>query len=175
MPVRTIATPLGVMIAAATPAGVCLCDFSDRKHIDKLCQKVYAAVGEQLLPADAPMLAQLEEELHEYYSGVRHSFSVPVAAVGTDFQQRVWHALRGIAYGSTTSYLQLSEQLGDRLAIRAVANANGNNCVALLLPCHRVIGTDGSLTGYGGGLERKKLLLELEARHSQQHYQPSLF
>jgi O-6-methylguanine DNA methyltransferase len=98
-----------------------------------------------------------------------------VAAVGTDFQQRVWRALRGIAYGSTTSYLQLSEQLGDRLAIRAVANANGNNCVALLLPCHRVIGTDGSLTGYGGGLERKKLLLELEARHSQQHYQPSLF
>jgi len=107
-------------------------------------------------------------QLNEYFQGDREQFSLKLNAIGTVFQERVWEALRTIPYGKTTSYLELSRQLGDEKAIRAVANANGKNPLWVIIPCHRVIGSDGSLTGYAGGLHRKQWLLEHESPYKQQ-------
>ena len=107
-------------------------------------------------------------QLNEYFKGIRQQFSLKLNPEGTDFQKRVWNELAKIPYGKTVSYLELSKKLGDVKAIRAVANANGKNPIWIVIPCHRVIGTDGSLTGYAGGLHRKKWLLEHESPYKQQ-------
>ena len=107
-------------------------------------------------------------QLNEYFKGERKQFSLKLNTKGTDFQNRVWNTLQTIPHGKTTSYLQLSKQLGDVKAIRAVANANGKNPLWIIIPCHRVIGSDGSLTGYAGGLHRKKWLIEHESPYKQQ-------
>jgi methylated-DNA-[protein]-cysteine S-methyltransferase len=107
-------------------------------------------------------------QLNQYFEGSREQFSLKLNPKGTDFQNRVWNALQTIPHGKTTSYLQLSKQLGDVKAIRAVANANGKNPLWIVIPCHRVIGSDGSLTGYAGGLHRKKWLIEHESPYKQQ-------
>ena len=107
-------------------------------------------------------------QLQEYFNGDRNQFNLKLNPQGTDFQKRVWNALEEIPYGKTVSYLELSKQLGDVKAIRAVANANGKNPLWIIVPCHRVIGSDGSLTGYAGGLHRKQWLLEHESPYKQQ-------
>ncbi|PTM09383.1 MAG: cysteine methyltransferase [Bacteroidetes bacterium] len=107
-------------------------------------------------------------QLNEYFKGERSQFSLKLNPQGTEFQKRVWNKLLSIPYGKTTSYLQLSKNLGDVKAIRAVANANGKNPLWIIIPCHRVIGSDGSLTGYAGGLSRKQWLLEHESPYKQQ-------
>jgi len=107
-------------------------------------------------------------QLNQYFEGSREQFSLKLNPKGTDFQNRVWLSLQTIPFGKTTSYLQLSKQLGDPKAIRAVANANGKNPLWIIIPCHRVIGTNGSLTGYAGGLHRKKWLLDHESPYKQQ-------
>ncbi len=107
-------------------------------------------------------------QLEEYFDGDRREFSVAVEAVGTDFQRRVWRALRAIPYGKTISYGELARRIGNPNAVRAVGLANGRNPVSIIVPCHRVIGADGTLTGYGGGLERKRYLLELEGCMAKQ-------
>ncbi len=107
-------------------------------------------------------------QLNEYFEGARKVFNLKLNANGTDFQKRVWKQLDEIPHGKTLSYLELSKQLGDVKAIRAVANANGKNPLWIIIPCHRVIGSDGSLTGYAGGLHRKKWLLEHESPYKQQ-------
>ena len=107
-------------------------------------------------------------QLNEYFQGKRQQFDLTLNPEGTDFQQRVWQALEEIPYGKTVSYLQLSKNLGDPKAIRAVAAANGKNPLWIVVPCHRVIGSDGSLTGYAGGLHRKKWLLAHESPAKQQ-------
>lgn len=107
-------------------------------------------------------------QLNEYFKGERKQFSLKLNPEGTDFQKKVWNELAKIPFGKTISYLDLSKKLGDVKAIRAVANANGKNPVWIIVPCHRVIGTDGSLTGYAGGLHRKKWLLEHESPYKQQ-------
>lgn len=107
-------------------------------------------------------------QLKEYFNGLRTSFSLKLNPKGTDFQKRVWSELQNIPYGKNMSYLELSKKLGDVKAIRAVANANGKNPLWIIVPCHRVIGTDGSLTGYAGGLHRKQWLLEHESPNKQQ-------
>lgn len=107
------------------------------------------------------------KELEEYFSGVRKVFTIPYALNGTEFQKRVWAELEKIPYGETISYLELARRLGDEKVIRAAASANGKNKLGILIPCHRVIGANGSLTGYAGGLENKKMLLELEKRNTK--------
>ncbi|HIC32564.1 MAG TPA: methylated-DNA--[protein]-cysteine S-methyltransferase [Flavobacteriaceae bacterium] len=107
-------------------------------------------------------------QLNEYFEGSRQQFSLKLNPQGTDFQQKVWKALQAIPYGTTTTYLKLSQKLGDVKAIRAVANANSKNPLWIVIPCHRVIGSDGSLTGYAGGLQRKQWLLEHESPYKQQ-------
>jgi methylated-DNA-[protein]-cysteine S-methyltransferase len=113
---------------------------------------------------DDGAFADARGQLGEYFEGRRTSFDVPLALQGTPFQRRVWDALREIPYGETTSYGELARRLGSPRAMRAVGLANGRKPIAVIVPCHRVIGADGTLTGYGGGLERKRLLLELESR-----------
>lgn len=107
-------------------------------------------------------------QLNEYFNGNRKQFSLKLNPIGTAFQQRVWKTLQTIPYGKTISYLELSKQLGDIKAIRAVASANGKNPLWIIIPCHRVIGSDGSLTGYAGGINRKQWLLEHESPYKQQ-------
>jgi methylated-DNA-[protein]-cysteine S-methyltransferase len=121
-----------------------------------------ASVHREWRPADEPF-ADVRRQLSEYFDGERDEFDVPLAMTGTPFQRRVWQALQRIPYGETTTYGELARRLGRPSASRAVGLANGRNPIAVIVPCHRVIGSDGSLTGYGGGVERKRLLLELEA------------
>jgi methylated-DNA-[protein]-cysteine S-methyltransferase len=113
----------------------------------------------------APALAGVAEQLDDYFAGGRTTFDVPLAPHGTPFQRRVWAELQQIPYGATVSYAELADSIGRPTAIRAVGAANGRNPISIVIPCHRVIGTDGSLTGYGGGTPRKQALLTLEAAH----------
>lgn len=117
--------------------------------------------------SDSDVIRNCIIELTEYFSGVRKIFTIPYEQKGTDFQKRVWAELEKIPYGETISYLELARRLGDERVIRAAASANGKNRLAILIPCHRVIGANGSLTGYAGGVENKKMLLELEKRNSR--------
>lgn len=112
----------------------------------------------------SPLTENAKQQLNEYFNGTRMQFELPLLQEGTDFQQSVWEMLLKVPYGETISYLQLAKKMGDEKTIRAVANANGKNKLALLVPCHRIIGSDGSLTGYAWGLKRKQLLLDLEAK-----------
>jgi methylated-DNA-[protein]-cysteine S-methyltransferase len=112
--------------------------------------------------ADAEPLATARQQLEEYFAGTRREFEVPLRLEGTPFQQRVWQQLTSIRFGETLSYRRLAEHIGNAKAMRAVGLANGRNPIALIVPCHRVIGADGSLVGFGGGLERKRWLLEHE-------------
>jgi methylated-DNA-[protein]-cysteine S-methyltransferase len=114
----------------------------------------------------SPVIDKCLLQLDEYFAGSRKEFDLPLGQKGTEFQMRVWNALMTIPYGKTTSYLALSKQLGDVKAIRAVGTANGRNNLAIIVPCHRVIGSDSSLTGYAGGLWRKKWLLEHEGKYA---------
>lgn len=115
-----------------------------------------------LLPGSNPVLDDLRVQLEEYFRGARRDFSVPLNSVGSPFQERVWAALCEIPYGDTWSYLQLALRIGDAQATRAVGYANGANPIAIVIPCHRVINADGGDGGYGGGLWRKRILLDLE-------------
>ena len=121
----------------------------------------------RLASRETPLLARGREELLEYLAGARRDFDLPLAPQGTPFQQRVWAALREIPYGQTRSYRELALAAGSPRGYRAVGMANHRNPIPILIPCHRVVGADGSLTGYGGGLEAKQFLLELEKRHGK--------
>lgn len=170
-----IDTPLGTMIAGATDAGICLFDFEYRKMMPDIQQRITVALNDEFEAAEHPLFAVLQQQLDEYFAGTRQVFDLPLVMTGTSFQKRVWHALLDIPYGSKSTYLQQSVTLGDEKAIRAVARANGENCLAIVVPCHRVIGTNGSLTGYAGGLKAKQWLLDHEAKHAGGSYQPAMF
>lgn len=130
---------------------------------DGLCALRFAATGEEM--DAAPVLLQAERELEEYFAGRRTAFSVPLSMHGTPFQMAVWAALRAIPYGETRSYGELAAQIGRHRACRAVGMANHVNPLPILVPCHRVVGADGRLTGYAGGLNVKEFLLKLEGAH----------
>lgn len=159
-----IDTPVGEMLAAATDTQLLLFEFPHRRMIDTQLDRVRRAVGCELVPGESPVFAHLRTELAEYFDGRRREFTVPLHVPGTPFQMKVWAELQRIPIGTTTSYARLAESIGQPNAVRAVARANGDNRIAIIIPCHRVIGSNGALVGYGGGLWRKKKLLELEAR-----------
>ena len=120
-----------------------------------------------ILPGDNKYFGVLKKEINEYFEGKRKSFTVPLDAPGTEFQKGVWEELKKIPYGQTISYKTQAERLKNPKGVRAVANANGHNRISIIIPCHRVIGEDGTLTGYGGGLWRKKWLLDFEKKNSR--------
>lgn len=158
----TIQSPVGPMIAGATDAGVCLLEFADRRALARQIQTLKRRLGGTIIPGDSDHLAQLGAELAEYFAGQRREFSVAMAAPGTAFQEQVWAKLREVPYGTTWSYDQLARAIRRPKAHRAVARANGDNRLAVLIPCHRIVRADGTLCGYGGGLWRKQFLLDLE-------------
>lgn len=143
-----IDSPMGKIIAAADGSGITSVDFFEGTS--------------QVQNSDHPLLVRLEEELHEYFAGKRRVFTLPLSPNGTAFQRAVWETLRKIPYGETISYAAEAKLFGNPKAIRAVANANGRNPIAILIPCHRVIATGGGLGGYSGGIEKKAFLLALE-------------
>lgn len=159
---KRIETPLGTMYAAATENGICMLEFTDRKMLETELKYLSKSLNANIVQGENLFFEILEKELSEYFEGKRTSFTVPLDFVGSDFQKRVWEVLMKIPYGQTWSYAKQSEILGDKNKVRAVANANGMNKISILVPCHRVIGSDGHLTGYGGGIWRKQKLLELE-------------
>lgn len=156
-------SPCGELILGSFGDKLCMCDWMDKKRrliIDKRMQNALHAVYET---GSSDVIAKTAFQLDEYFSRKRKLFDIPLLLVGTDFQKAVWHELLNIPYGNTCSYGELSQKLGNPKAVRAVAAANGANPVSILVPCHRVIGSDRKLTGYGGGLAAKKALLDLEA------------
>jgi len=160
--VTMIESPLGPLLAAARDAGVRLLEYSDRRQLGPQLQAMAHRFGRAVVPGEHPLLDRLRDELAGYFRGRRQVFSLPLLTDGTPFQEKVWEALRGLAYGETISYGELARRVGRPTASRAVAQANHQNRLSILIPCHRVVGKDGSLTGYGGGLWRKRLLLRLE-------------
>jgi AraC family transcriptional regulator of adaptative response/methylated-DNA-[protein]-cysteine methyltransferase len=159
---RRLATPLGPMLAAASDEGVSLLEFIDRRRIEAQLRALEAHIGGRFAPGDHPLLTQLEAELSEYFAGERQSFELPLHLAGTAFQEVVWGGLLEIPYGETRSYAQLAASIGRPGSSRAVGRANGDNRLALLVPCHRVVRADGQLSGYAGGVWRKRALLDLE-------------
>lgn len=155
-------TPLGPMIACTTEKGICLLEFADREILEAELQTISQELQAPILPGRHAYLDQVREELAAYFSGTLQVFRLPLDTPGTPFQQSVWQLLQTIPYGSTRSYKEQALLLGKPEAIRAVAAANGKNRIAILIPCHRVIGADGKPTGYGGGIYRKQWLLQLE-------------
>ncbi|MDO5620464.1 MAG: trifunctional transcriptional activator/DNA repair protein Ada/methylated-DNA--[protein]-cysteine S-methyltransferase [Paracoccus sp. (in: a-proteobacteria)] len=155
-------TPLGGMIAVADDHALHLLEFTDRKALARQLAKVSKAAKGQISIGRNATLDRLEAELAAYFAGHPAPFSLPLETGGTAFQRRVWDALRLIPAGETRSYADLAQALRQPSAVRAVAGANGANRIALVIPCHRVIGKDGSMTGYAGGLWRKQKLIELE-------------
>lgn len=160
---KEITSPLGNLIALATDEGLCLLEFADNQHIERELQQVVAALKEEITEKDNPIILLLEKELEDYFKGELKHFSVPLHLVGTDFQKRAWQALVQIPYGKTISYKAQAEQMLHPKAVRAVANANGGNKIVILVPCHRVVGSNGKLTGYSSGVWRKEKLLLLES------------
>lgn len=157
-----LATPLGTMLAGATDEALCLLDFADRRQLESQLARIRERLNCRFLPTRNDVIARTDEQLGEYFEGRRRAFEIPLELVGTPFQEAVWRALLEIPYGATESYGELARRIGRPTAIRAVARANGDNRIPIVIPCHRVIGADGRLTGYGGGLWRKQRLLELE-------------
>jgi AraC family transcriptional regulator of adaptative response/methylated-DNA-[protein]-cysteine methyltransferase len=158
----TLESQLGPLLGAATDEGVCLLEFFDRRMLPTQLKIIERRLG-RIVPGRHAHLDRLQRELNEYFAGKRQDFTVPIVAPGSPFERSVWRALRAIPPGETRSYDSLAMQLGRGGAARAVGRANGRNRLAILIPCHRVIGADGALTGYGGGLWRKQALLDLEA------------
>ncbi len=162
-------TPVGPMVAAATADGICLLEFTDRRMLETEWKDLCKRLDAYIIQGESPYFNPLKQQLTEYFEGSRKEFDLPLHTPGSEFQQAVWKELQRIPYGTTRSYMQQAKALKKPEAIRAIAHANGMNRIAIIIPCHRVIGSDGSLTGYGGGLWRKKWLLDLETKmHGQQ-------
>jgi len=159
---KRIETMLGTMIACADENGICLLEFSDRKVLPTELKSISKDLNANIVQGENPHFITLEKELSEYFEGRRTTFTVPLSPVGTSFQKQVWDILQAIPYGTTRSYQDQADILGNPKSVRAVANANGFNKISIIIPCHRVIGSNGQLTGYGGGIWRKQKLLELE-------------
>jgi AraC family transcriptional regulator of adaptative response/methylated-DNA-[protein]-cysteine methyltransferase len=160
--VTRIETPLGPMVAAATETHLLLLEFADRRMLATQVARLARALHCVFAPGASPIVRALDVQLAEYFRGERRAFDVPIETPGTAFQRQVWEALRRIPAGSTRSYADIARAIGRPRAVRAVARANGDNRIAILIPCHRVIGSRGDLVGYGGGVWRKRRLLDVE-------------
>ncbi len=162
--ITRLTTPLGPMLAGATEAGICLLEFADRRMLETQLKRLQKRLKAKLLPGEHAFFEPLADQLQAYFEGKLTQFELPLDLVGTDFQTTVWQELMTIPMGETRSYQSQAQHIGKPKAVRAVAGANGDNSIAIIVPCHRVIGSNGHLTGYGGGIWRKAWLLEHEAK-----------
>jgi AraC family transcriptional regulator of adaptative response/methylated-DNA-[protein]-cysteine methyltransferase len=159
-----IETPLGAMLAVADDKGLRLLEFADRRATERELSILRKGLRTNIVPGEHPHLDAIRSQLADYFSGKNLEFDLPLAPIGSEFQLRAWKILRSISLGETRSYSWMAERLGDRNARRAVGRANGTNMICIVIPCHRVIRADGTLCGYGGGLWRKKWLLDYEQK-----------
>ncbi|MBC6410933.1 MAG: methylated-DNA--[protein]-cysteine S-methyltransferase [Ekhidna sp.] len=160
--VNRIPTPLGPMIAGVTDEGLCLLEFTDRKMLETQINVLKKRMGAEMVTGHHSLIDLVSGQLSEYFEGKRKAFEVSLVVPGTAFQQKVWTTLVQIPFGITRSYKQQANVVGDINAVRAVARANGENRISIIIPCHRIIGSDGSTVGYGGGIQRKQWLLKHE-------------
>jgi AraC family transcriptional regulator of adaptative response/methylated-DNA-[protein]-cysteine methyltransferase len=150
------------MVVGATPDALCLLEFDEPDKLEGQIQRLRSRLDAVVVPGQTELTRQATTQIAEFFAGSRTEFTVPLRTAGTPFQEAVWAELLTIPYGETRSYGEQARGIGRPEAVRAVARANGANRIAIIIPCHRVIGADGTLTGYGGGLWRKRRLLELE-------------
>lgn len=160
--VRRYSSPCGELLLGSYGDSLCMCDWLTEKHRDLADRRLERVLNAHTVEGTSSATENAARQLDEYFAGLRTEFDVPLLFAGTDFQKTVWNALLGIPYGKTVSYKELARKIAMPDAVRAVANANGANSISIFAPCHRVIGSDGSLTGYGGGLDKKLFLLALE-------------
>ena len=160
-----ILTPLGPMLAGATEEGLCLLEFIDRRMLQTQLDRLKKQLNSEIMPGSSVHFSELDNQIKEYFDGKRQKFTIPLVISGTPFQKKVWKILTAIPFGETRSYKKQAELLGNPNAVRAVGKANGDNKISIIIPCHRVIGENGKLVGYGGGLTRKQYLLNLEFQH----------
>ena len=155
-------SPFGELVLGCVDEKLCLCDWRYRKMRQAIDNRLQKGIDAVFVEDRNELLHHAIQQLQEYFAGQRQQFDVPLLTVGTVFQKRVWQELLQVPYGTTASYLQLAEKIGNQRAVRAVAGANGANGISILIPCHRIIGSSGELVGYAGGLRAKKNLLKLE-------------
>ena len=155
-------TPVGEMILGSYEDKLCMADWRYRKTRESVDRRVQKGLNATFVENESSVLTLAKEELEAYFLGLRKTFDIPLLLVGTDFQKSVWQGLTQIPYGTTISYGELAQSIEHNKAVRAVASAVGANAISIFIPCHRIIGADGSLTGYAGGLDVKRELLEIE-------------
>ncbi|MEN8189925.1 MAG: methylated-DNA--[protein]-cysteine S-methyltransferase [Thermodesulfobacteriota bacterium] len=155
-------TIIGELILGAFENQLCLLDFRYRKMRQSVDNRVKRGLQAEYVEQADDVLEVTKKQLDDYLNGVRNVFDIPLLTVGTEFQKNVWQALLNVPYGTTSTYLKIAREIGNKKAVRAVANANGANAIGIIIPCHRIIGTNGELVGYGGGIAAKKRLLKLE-------------
>lgn len=156
-------TPVGEIIFGSYDEKLCLADWRYRKMRESVDARLQKGLNAEYVEEDTEVLKEARKQFNEYFDHKRKSFDLPLLMVGTDFQRSVWDGLMQIPYGTTCSYLDLAKRIGNEKAVRAVASANGANAISILIPCHRIIGANGDLVGYAGGLPAKKKLLEFES------------
>lgn len=157
-------SPCGILRLGSLGDRLCLCDWQVEKHSDGVDRRLKRLLRAEFEDGTSEVIGNAAEELDAFFAGERKTFDVPLLFAGTDFQKTVWNELLKIPFGETISYGEMARRIGMPRAVRAVANANGANSLSIFAPCHRVVGSDRSLTGYGGGLPAKKFLLDLESR-----------
>jgi len=167
-------TPFGELLLGSFNNELCLCDWRYRRMRTAIDARIQRGLQAEYAEGASPVIDQAKAQLNAYFAGERTTFDLPLRLVGTDFQQRVWQALLAVPYGTTLSYAALTAKVAEPTAIRAVASANGANALSIMVPCHRIIGSNGEMTGYAGGVRVKRRLLELEGV-TVTSLQPTLF
>ena len=160
--ISRIETPIGPLLAGANEDGICLLEFTDRRMLETQIKILEKRLNAALYSGKSPYFKKLAKQINEYFSGKRTEFDIPLITPGTPFQKEVWNAITTVPFGKIRTYKQQSIQINNPKAVRAVGSANGDNRIAIIIPCHRIVGNNGALVGYGGGLWRKRFLLELE-------------
>jgi len=155
-------SPVGELILGSYDEKLCLADWRYRKQRERVDRRLQKALKAEYVESTSGVIEETVVQLEEYFAKKRKDFDIPLLLVGTDFQKSFWEGLMQIPYGTVTSYLDLAKSIGNAKAVRAVASANGANAISILIPCHRVVGSNGMLTGYAGGLDVKEKLLSLE-------------
>ena len=172
--IKYYTSPVGELILGSFDGRLCLADWRYRKMRKSIDQRIQKDLNANYIEKTTSVLEQTSTQFDQFFAGKVQSFNIPVLMVGTNFQKSVWNKLLQIPFGETETYMGLSKKLGNKKAIRAVASANGANAISIIVPCHRVIGSNGALTGYAGGLTAKKKILELEGSYKP-HSQLDLF
>ncbi|MGD1841343.1 MAG: bifunctional transcriptional activator/DNA repair enzyme AdaA [Thermonemataceae bacterium] len=160
--INRLATPIGPMFVCATKKGICLLEFTNRKKLEAEFAALQKVLNAKIIVGENKHIIQLRKEIEEYFQKKRVTFEVPLHTPGTSFQNEVWNAVKNISFGTTVTYQSVAQKINSPKAVRAVANANGHNRIAIVIPCHRIIRKSGNLGGYGGGLKRKQWLIAFE-------------